>query len=200
MKFDSIDSTIPSNKAKKAERRFQETVLELGVRIDNPHVGTGMGGNPFQLMTLMSLEHELMDEAHTTIEIKNGKLLWGVAWMDTVKRLDIRKELDAKFPAILEAHPHMFVPMDYMMKNAKQFPKLQPLRAAFNLCSDLADDLDKGVRDSIVPTGAGLANFPMEVNLMAIRGYIQIERIIRHNLDEHPAFEKLFKDINRFVE
>lgn len=228
MKFDKIDPTISYGRVKDAEDRFQRIIIELGVREDNYWVGTSMGGNNFQLVTLMNLRHELVNDSRITIEAKPNRILWGSRFLRNAKLINIRHELNAKFPSILEKNKYMALPLQILadhpeslrqgfMKYKAHFPKLaaalegksfrydssmthwEMLIAAFVLCQDLASDLDKGKRDNITPIAVALMPMPPEIVLLSVRRYIQIERLINHNLDEHPEFLKVLEKVTKRI-
>ena len=77
MNFDRVSGTIKDNDRKLAQQRFQGVTLELGVREDNYHVGTGLGGNNAQLFALMSLSHHLVDNDSLKLNLVQGNLQWG---------------------------------------------------------------------------------------------------------------------------
>lgn len=227
MNFDHIDPSIQYGRAKHAKEQFRRVTLELGVRDDNHFIGSGLGGNNFQLVTLMNLQHELSAD-DITIEVKPGRIVWGAKWLAKASRKTVRFELDAKFPHILEKHKYLTLALQILSDNPKSlregftkhrehFPKLiqglsgksftfdpgmtglEKLVMAYILCQDLANDLDKGKLDKIVPVAAVLIQFPPEIILLSVRRYIQIERLVKHNLDEHPDFEKVLNIVTRIV-
>ncbi len=228
MKFDDIDSSIPYGMVRTAKGRWQRITVELGVREGNHHVGTGLGGNNFQLVTLMSLQNKLIDDPNMTIAIKGNQLLWGCQWLNSAKLVDIRHELDTKFPSILEKHKYLTLSLQVLadhpeslregfIKHQEHFPNLvrvlngkpfnldpnlsnvEKLLVAYVLCQDLAHDLDKGIRDKISPIALALIHLPPEIILLSVRRYVQIERLIGHNLDEHPDFVKVLNIVTRIV-
>jgi hypothetical protein len=229
MKFDHIDQSIQYGKVKRAKYIYNRLALELGVREDNYHVGTGMGGNNVQLFTLLNIQNELVNDHDITIEVKDDKVLWGSRWFTNAKFIDIRHELNIKFPLIKEKHKYPAIAIEVItfypdamregfLKNKKHYPKLaealagkpfsfdpnltswEMMMAACVLCAELASDLDKNIHKRITPIALALDNFPMEVNLVAIRRFIQIDRLVKHNLDEHSDFSKILTTINKTVD
>jgi hypothetical protein len=225
MKFDSIDQSIRFDKATIAKNRYRVLALELGVRDTNYHVGTGLGGNNLQLFTLMNVHNELVNDRDLAIEVTKDKILWGVQWLGKTKMADIRHELNAKFPLIQEKHKYPAIALKVLtdhpetlrkgfLDNKKHFPKLaealagkpfsfdpnlsnwEMLVAGCILCQELASDLDQDNHKRISFVALALMKLPMEINLIAIRRYIQIERLVKHNLDEHSDFSKILTIIN----
>src|ERR1700722_18114356 len=74
------------------------------------------------------------------------------------------------------------------------------LQLGFLLAQKLAADLDAGRTDTIDPIGYLLNDLPAEVSLAVCRSQIQIERMVKHNLDEHPTFVKVLTKQNDDVE
>lgn len=199
MKFDTIDNSISPNLQTVAEQKLQWLSLELGVREDNQHVGTGLGGNNSQLVALMSFHHELINDAAVTIETDRGLMRWGSPWFEQVSKKTIRHEVDAKIP--IAKH----TPLDQVTNDPKYSlgPNVASWRVLFfaeGLCQKLARELDNGDESNVQVTAYALAGFPMEVILMAVRKHIQIERLVRHNLDEHPDFGTILTKINKTVD
>lgn len=144
MKFDQVATSIGKVARAAALKKFQGLTLELGVREDNEHVGSGLGGNNAQLFGLMSLRHELVSDPNLTIEYDHGRVRWGYEWLDSTKRKTLRYELDAKLP----------VPKTATMDDVRKDPRfaygpnvanLDLLLFACQLCADLSKDLDNGI-------------------------------------------------------
>src|SRR5258706_11711739 len=190
MKFDRVAGSISKNVQLSTRKKFEGLSLELGVREDNQHVGTGMGGNGAQLFALMSFSHELIDDISMTIEIDQGRMRWGCAWLDTASRATIRQVLDTKLP--IPKHTSLDdIRKDTRFSLGPNTSNWDVLLYASNMCEMLARDLDAGDESKVKSTAFALAGFPMEVCLVAVRKHIQIERLVRHNLDEHPDFGKV---------
>ena len=94
MNFDTIDKSVPPNLQAVAKGKLQWLSLELGVREDNQHVGSGLGGNNSQLIALMSFHHELVNDNALSVEIDRGLIRWGATWLQQSSKKDIRHELD----------------------------------------------------------------------------------------------------------
>ncbi len=198
MIFDTIDKSIPVNLQSLAKQRLQWLSLELSVREDNQHIGTGIGGNNSQLLALMSFHHELVNNS-IPIETDRGLMRWGSSWLERASRKDIRARLDIEVPI------PKYTPLDKITNDPKYSlgPNVASWRVLFfaeGLCQKLARELDNGDESNVQVTAYALAGFPMEVILMAVRKHIQIERLVRHNLDEHPDFGTILTKINKTVD
>jgi predicted metal-dependent peptidase len=57
MKFTKVMGTINASLVTQAEEKLSQVFLDLGVKYDNRHVGTGMGGDPLIFSLLYPVEH-----------------------------------------------------------------------------------------------------------------------------------------------
>jgi len=65
------------------------------------------------------------------------------------------------------------------------------------LCQKLALDLDANDTSAIDSTAFFLDQLDTEILLITVRSLIQLDRIIRMGLDEHPVFAKILIRINQ---
>lgn len=230
MKFSQISDKVSSNLAEDAKKTLTRLSVELGLRKDNYHVGCGIGGNNFQLLVLMGLEHRLSSRTHRTIffDAEKNQIVWGALWLSITPMKLIRKKLDHKFQSITEASKYNALVMESLSNSHKmrgvleehksQFPQLtsalsgkifkfderlsnlEQLILAFVMCQELAHDLDSGDRSWIQSIGSALTDFPPDVILLSVRRYIGIDRLVRHDLDEDPIFEKCLRRVNKHID
>jgi hypothetical protein len=225
MNFTYIDPSIRQERVVAAARNFQKIIVELGVRETNKHVGSGLGGNNFQLLTLMNLKHSLVKK--TTIQAEGNSLRWGAKFLQETSLANIRHHLDDKFLSILERNKYLALPLQIMadypeqlrqgfVKYQEHFPQLtkalqgrnftfdpdlslwEMLVIAYVLCQDLAKDLDAGITNYITSVAIALDAFSPEIVLLSVRKYIGIERLVHHNLDEHVYFSRVI--VNKIVD
>ena len=71
------------------------------------------------------------------------------------------------------------------------------LQLGMLLAHKLAADLDAGKTNTIDPIGLLLNELPAEVSLVACRSQLQIERYVKHNLDEYRSFVELIDKHNQ---
>jgi hypothetical protein len=199
MNFDRVSGTITQYNRQLAHKKFQGLALELGVREDNEHVGSGLGGNNGQLFALMSLSHHLVDNDSLSIKIDQGKVQWGEIWLRRAKRRDIRMELDTTLP-VPKTATFDDIRQDARFALGPNAANLNLYTFAVKLCADLASELDKGDDSNVRATALALSGFPMEIVLVSVRRYIQIGRLVKHNLDEHQDFGKILSTINKVVD
>jgi predicted metal-dependent peptidase len=57
MKFSKVIGKIDPNLVLQAEQKLSKVFLELGVRYDNEHVGSGMGGDPMIFSLMFPVQH-----------------------------------------------------------------------------------------------------------------------------------------------
>jgi hypothetical protein len=227
MKFSHIDARLTPFEVEAGKARFNWLLTELGLREGNYHVGTGLGGNNFQLLVLLSFKHTLV-KRNVDIQADNNRIAWSADWLINTPRRDIRAKLDEVFYLIAEKHKYLAIALaevaksdsmkDIVKKYPEQFPQL--LRAISNkgyqfdkdlpytdqliiaciMCQELSARLDAGDRSTIQSTGSALNDFPTEIILMSVRRHIQIERLVKHNLDEDPVFMKTLKKVTKVVD
>lgn len=229
MKFNSTPTSLSQEKIKQAQSRFYRLTLELGIRENNEYVGSGLGGNNFQLMVLLGLHHHLINSTKTEMRVQEGRMCWSYQFFMDNGMKTIRKKLDAIFPAIVEKNKVMALAMQSISNDPSSlcktcntyyhnFPSLVQLienrtythdpllthQEAFILATlmtaKLASDLDRGDESLVEIVGKALQNFTWEIVLLTVRRNIQIDRLVRYNLDEHPTWAKLLSDINKGVD
>jgi hypothetical protein len=227
MKFSHIDARLTPQEVEAAKYRFNWLLTELGLRESNYHVGTGLGGNNFQLMVLLSFKHTLV-KRNVDIQVDDKRVAWSADWLINTPKRTIRSKLDETFYLIAEKHKYLAIALaevadsfsmkDTVRKYPEQFPQL--LRAISNkdysfdkdmpytdqlivaciMCQELSARLDAGDRSTVQSTGSALNDFPTEIILLSVRRHIQIERLVRHNLDEDPVFMKTLMRVNKVVD
>jgi hypothetical protein len=227
MKFNHVDGRLTVLEAAQADGKFQRLTLELGLREDNYHVGSGLGGNNFQLLTLMALDHNLVKRP-ISVQVDGTRMAWSGSWLNETPMKSLRAQLDRAFPTIEEHFKYQAVALndlsktnsmrDTVVKYPDQFPhlmlalhgkgyRLRPGSSyieqyimACIMCQELSSQLDQGDRSLIQPMGHAMADFPMEIVLLSVRKYVTLERLVQHNLDEDAVFGKVLSRINKAVD
>jgi len=121
MHFTSTLRSLSQDVIDKANKNFQSIMLELGIRADNYHCGSGLGGNNFQLLVFLGLTHRLIKSATTELRVNDGELEWSDKFICESTRTHIRKTIDQMFPFIMEKNKllalsmqtHLNKPLDY---------------------------------------------------------------------------------------
>lgn len=228
MKFDYISPRVPGDLPSICQEKFDKLLLEMGCRKDNQHIGSGMGGNPGQLMILMDMRHILGGDLYDSIRLdpNNLEVIWGYRWFQDKSIRTIRQELNAKFAAVAKANyakraaaladaissPNI---RGVILNNEEVFPDvwqallgnpavekmsvLDQTLLAYAECQALAFDLDRNVTHNVDNVGKTLSKLCPEAVLLAVRSQIQIERLVKFNLDEHPIWGELLNKINKVV-
>lgn len=78
------------------KHKIESALLELSVRENNVHVGTGLGGNQEQLLILSSIEHVLTDE-HDGVFFREGFCYWNARSILNASMKEIRSFIDEAF-------------------------------------------------------------------------------------------------------
>jgi len=226
MNFSHIDNRLTYSQVQASKDKMTWLLTELAVRNDNQHVGTGLGGNNFQFLTLMNLKHTLV-KRDIDIHVDDSNIAWGAPWFLRTTKTNIRHKLDEVFPQIIEknkiislallALANSFCLRQTVIEYREHFPELsktldsriyvhnpnlsalEQLIAACVLCQELARDLDNGHTKPIPITGLALMDFPADILLYSIRRHIQIERLVKFNMDEDKVFLKVLRKVNKVV-
>jgi hypothetical protein len=226
MNFSHIDSRLTSAQVQAGKSRMAWLLTELAIRDDNQHVGTGLGGNNFQFLTLMNLKHNLV-KRDVEIYVGDNFIAWGVPWFLRSTKTAIRLKLDEVFNQIVEKNKVVCLALaalanahylrSALYEHKEHFPELsksldsktyvhnpalsslEQLIAACVLCQELARSLDNGDITPIPITGLALMDFPPDILLYSIRRHIQIDRLVKFNLDEDKVFLKVLKKVNDVV-
>jgi hypothetical protein len=73
------------------------------------------------------------------------------------------------------------------------------MNLAILLCHKLALDLDANDLSSVSAVSSILSDLPIESVIVAIRSYLQLERIVCHDLDSNNVFRPLLEKMNAHV-
>ena len=215
----TVSAGISQFDEQEARKKFKQLMLYLGIRTNNYHVANGQGGNNWLLCLLAEYDHMLVSDSIRPRRT-DGKMTWGVGWLKETPLGKMREELDA----IMDSQPRHIVMSMFLNHNGRlhdAFPHhkaLMPdvdcwlqgfpltrelswqeqLLAACLLCEDTAEAIDKNkVVDSTKL--AKLITLPEEILLLSIRWKIQIDRLIRANLDEDPILGPVLSKIKKAV-
>lgn len=227
MNFSNIVGNISDKNFFEAKTQLTRLTLDLGVRKGNRWVGSGLGGNNFQLLVLMSLSHTLTARS-IKIEVADEGVVWGSKFLRTCKLKKLRRELDKVFPQIKEKFKYNALAIESLVnsetfhkkfvEHEQEFPNvarvfdkgsipnieslndMEKLLLSYILCSELADQLDSGLFSNVSRVGRVLDKMPLEIMLMSVRQFIRINRLVEHNLDEHPDWEPMINRLNKSID
>ena len=204
------------------QNKLTTVILDLSVKETNFFCGSGLGGNEFQAMTLISLEHNLSTLAGFKVKAENGAIFWEPKWLLSSSLKKIRKELDSLFKTLdesyfsilnvlnsnnIELHCRKFEDNLPQIKKifsgqSVKFKNVSPdqeIVLAYLICQKFSKELDSNITNNIQSVGETLSSFPYEVILLAVRKFIGIMKIVQFNLDDHPAWSDMFNSISRKV-
>lgn len=227
MKFIQVPSDLSGHQLQFCRENFHGLTLELGVRKDNEWVGSGLGGNNFQLLVLMGLQHRLIRSKNVQISITNQGITWGSEFLLQPRNL-LRKKLDEIFPAIQAKYKVMASAIEGMLRHPGSYygsmiehkgsfpglmsyldgqeyhhdismPLHEQLLIAMVITTNLATQLDHRDLSGVSAAGRAMNNFCEEIILLSVRMNIQIDRLVYFNMDENPEWDPIFSRINRKV-
>lgn len=226
MKFDHISELLSAKEIANAKCEFDCIMTDLGVRHNNYHCGTGLGGDNLLLISMMSLKHSLISK-HIKVELHGNTVVWGAKWLAKADHKKIRTKLDKLFLSLPEKDKYLAIVISdcntsknmfrLVTERKEQFPNLfkaisckpykfdknlssiEQLIFAFIACQDLSNRLDKQDYSTIQTTGSLLYDFSPEIILVSIRYYVGIERLVKYNLDEDPVFDKTLRKVTQHV-
>lgn len=122
----------------------------------------------------------------------------------------IGKDAGIKYSNYYEHYQQLLPMIDDIFKGndiSARYNPLEPTKklvACMITCARLANQLDQGGKnnppESIAHVGKFLQKVSYENVLVAVRSQIQIDRLVRFNLDEHPDWEDVLTRINKQVE
>lgn len=223
VKFTYVFSDVTLNKLKLAEKKLTGLCIDLGIRDDNYYVGTGMGGNNLQLLTITGLNLKLTKDKGT-ISFAHGELIFSLKWFINSNMKMIRQELNKIWLDVSEQNKLLFLPLRMMLDHPTglvstfdtyqaQFPTIvlalkqgfspalklslhEELIMASVLCAKLAQEVDAKNLSNTASVGVLLLNLSEFAQSVSIRKYITIERLMKHSFDEMPIWKDI---INRIV-
>jgi hypothetical protein len=114
MNFNQVDSNLSNTEKKIAEEKFNRLIVDLGLREDNYYCGSYMGGNNFQLLALMSMDHNLTS-SKDTIEVNKDGISWGADYLINTNLRKIRRQLDKAFASIKEKHKYIALALNSLV-------------------------------------------------------------------------------------
>lgn len=122
----------------------------------------------------------------------------------------VGKEAGIRYSSYYEHYMELLPMIDDVFKGKNVHDKFQSLEPTKKLvscmitCARLANQLDESSPDklpeSVKHVGKFLQKVPPENILVSVRSQIQIERLIKFSLDDHPDWEALLSNINKQVD
>lgn len=182
----------------------------------HPSITAYITDNPKDLFGAVDPEDRYADPsprgwARASEILHNGEALgWSPSLLNRKVCGCIGKDAGIKYSNYYE-HYQQLLPMIEDIYNGKdvstRFAALEPTKklvACMITCARLATQLDQAEEDkqpqSVKHVGKFLQKVSYENVLVAVRSQIQIDRIVKFNLDEHPEWEQVLNKINKKVE
>lgn len=225
MEFQYIDDDLSYSQVESLKGKLRYLSIDLGINETNTYCCSGLGGNNFLLLMLMSMDIDLISSTDS-IKFFNGQISFGADWFENSSIIDIRKELDKVSKSFLESQKYISILLESIVnsnslietikKYGNEFPTIlscldnknykfdsdkmsefDKLVVAFTLCQELSIDLDNNNLSKIDLISSALLDFNTAIILLSVRRYIGLSRIIKFNLDERPIFNKLLTKVLR---
>lgn len=217
MKF-SFNPEVSESERQGAEQKLTRVIIDLGLRTGNYHVGSGLGGNNYQLLRLGEHDQRVDKElCRVVFGYPWAVMVWGYDWLMRSSLTEIRAELNLIMgnnevaqrqltkllggripPSQLEDG---FLGNALRMRTVESFKSLswqEQLLGACALCDELVDKLDAGQpADHIITTL--LDSLPPEILLLSVRWRIGIAKLVKYNLDEDSILGPALYRVNKLA-
>lgn len=203
---------------KRAKQRYEELMLELACRKGNEHVGSGLGGNPAQYLTMLALTPNFSSvNSEGIFSVHDDSIDINVERIHLASRKEIRLSLDKVLTSdIIDkyAAPELVdflsgsgpVPKD---ENLFASPKQKDLIKVARLASRMKELVELELKENSDVTS--ISNLSPELQqvytdlkqsekwliLFGCRHFLGLETIVKYNLDE--IFSEMFMQINSAV-
>ena len=208
---------------KAATKKYSQLMLELAVRRDNEHIGSGLGGNPEEFLTMLALTPSFEESDKAMFVVENDFLLINTTLFNTASLRDLRKNLSEVLGPHIEkyAHPNFvkLLELPISINNdlalpSKEVARSERQRELFSAYR-LGDQIKKLVEEEFevdASTAKPLAECSPQLQdcynqlcqldywatLAALRSRVGIDLLVKYNLDE--TFGELLTKISNFVE
>lgn len=200
-----------------AMQRYESLMLELACRKNNEYVGSGLGGNPAQYLTMLALTpHFSNTNSEELFTINNDLVEINVEKIQSVSKKNIRLALDKTLtPEIINkyADPELIeflsgngpAPKDEsLFYNSKQKDLITAAKLASRMKELVIAELKvsgeipelSSLSTELQSTLNELKSLDKWLILFGCRTFIGIETIVKYNLDEISGFAEMFNKIN----
>lgn len=182
----------------------------------HPSITAYINDNPKDLFGAIEPEDRYADpsprgwDRASQILRKGEEKGWDSALLNKKVTGCVGKDAGIKYSNYYEHYQQLLPMVEEIFKGkdiSKQYKPLDPgkkLVATMITCARLANQMDdsKGSEGpaSIKHVGKFLQYVEHENVLVAVRSQIQIERLVKYNLDEHPNWKEILSKINKQVE
>lgn len=201
----------------KAKQRYEELMLELATRRNNEHIGSGLGGNPAQYLTMLSLTPNFSaNKSEELFSVHDNSIEINVEKIQFVSRKEIRYALDKALtsdiinkyaaPELISFFESFNEPMPSDAERLATSDKQRLLIKGSKLAIRMKELSESELKESgEIPSVSQLSTeFQQVYNdlksldnwiiLIAVRRFVGIETMVKYNLDE--IFFDMFNKIN----
>lgn len=149
MKFSKIIGKINQNLISQAEIKLSSVFLELGLRYDNNHAGTGIGGDPLVFSLIYPVEHVCTMNIPTAAT--DGKrYYWNPKFVTKTSRLGLR---------IVCAHEAWHAIYMHPQRRGSRIPKLWNIAVDYIVNGTIMEDFKIRKRDPAIEFTKNLGRF-----------------------------------------
>ena len=211
MIFDSI-SCNDINVVNNCEIKFNQLLIDLSVSKNNKYGCSHIGGNEWQITTLMQMKHNLVE--FSEVDLCGSSINWGTDFLLSNSFIDIRNRLNilmkdvapdlALNGVVLSVNYNniksifdkcslsnnslpTFIMKDYSISNQMIITSIA--------CLVLAEELDAGMKPDLEKFSELLIEAPPYILLLAFKKYLRVERFLKYHLDEDTNFRKLIHKV-----
>jgi hypothetical protein len=137
---------------------------------------------------------------------KGEELGWGTDLLNKKVCGRVGKDAGIKYSNYYEHYQQLLPMVDKIYRNedvSHEYRGLEPTKKlviCMIVCARLASLLDQGAnkasKAAITHVGNFLNNVSPELLLISVRSQIQLERVMKHKMDDHPAWEPFLAKLN----
>lgn len=182
----------------------------------HPSVSAYISDHPKDLFGAIDPEERYSDpsprswDRASQILFQGEKYGWGSAMLNEKVSGCVGKDAGIKYSNYYEHYMELLPLVENVFKGknvGSEYKKLEPskkLVACMIVCARFAAQLDalqnSELPDSTKFVGKFLGDVAYENVLVSVRSQIQIERLVKHSIDEEPTFKEILGKINKAVE
>jgi hypothetical protein len=182
----------------------------------HPSVSAYISDHPKDLFGSVDPEDRYSDpsprswDRASQILFKGEKLGWSSYMLNNKVSGCVGKDAGIKYSNYYDHYMELLPMVELVFEGKEVGAKYKPLEpskklvACMIVCARLAAQLDgsdgKKLPDSVQHVGKFLTNVAHENVLVSVRSQIQIERLVKHSLDEAPHWKDVLSKINKAVE
>lgn len=191
---------------KLVEQKLTPVLLELCARKDNKHIGTGLGGNENQALAAICFPHVIVESDRDYVAaFRFNQFVWNATQVNKLNKKDIRLSLNDLFK---EIEPLVEKIKNYIDNNvsleefgSEAVDNFNKYQSAVSALISLNEKLDNNnyIDHDVEAVGSFLHSLPETIVLLAVRQYVTIDRMVKHDLDSYTVFGDCINKITKLV-